>query len=128
MPEGWRRLDYRVTMATMVEDYKLTAIMSDGTPLTGNPPTELKPDLIELRKEMYQPGRGTWFSMRLVIDPPDAYVVDFNFDLDPGWDPPVPPMVYQRDLQAFPRTDEHIPDWLRAQLDADPDGSEGTPG
>ncbi|MET0236599.1 MAG: hypothetical protein ABW224_18265, partial [Kibdelosporangium sp.] len=127
VPDGWRRLDYQVTMATMVEDHKLTAIMGDGAALTGNPPMELKPDLAELRKEMYQPGRGTWFSMRLVLDPPDAYTVHFNFDLDPGWEPPVPPEVFRRDLQAFPRDDAHVPDWLRAQLAAGPDATEGTP-
>jgi hypothetical protein len=40
----------------------------------------------------------------------------FNFDEDPRWWPYVPPTVFSRDLEAFPRTEEHIPEWLRAAL------------
>jgi hypothetical protein len=114
-PQGWRRIDVKVTMATMVEDIALTVIMEDGSsPPAGQPP-DIKAELLTLRHGMYQPGRGTWLSLRLILDPPGSYVVHYNFDYDPLWDPPVPPVVYQRDLEAFPRDAEHLPAWYPAR-------------
>ncbi|PRX46538.1 hypothetical protein B0I33_107115 [Prauserella shujinwangii] len=115
-PEGWRRIDFTATMATMVEDFALTVVLPDGGTPPVDPPPGIKPDLMDLRHRMYEPGRGTWLSLRLVIDPPGSYVVDFNFDLDPRWDPPVPDVVFQRDFEAYPRDPAHVPGWLRERL------------
>ncbi|MDT7727891.1 MAG: hypothetical protein QOI21_4467 [Actinomycetota bacterium] len=115
-PKGWRRIDVKVTMATMVDDIALTVIMSDGSSPPPEPPPDIKAELVALRQGMYQPGRGTWLSLRLILDPPGSYVVHYNFDYDPLWDPPVPPVVYQRDLEAFPRDTEHLPAWYPARM------------
>lgn len=116
-PPEWRRLDLQVAMAANITDIRFTVIMKDGS----TPGTEL-PDginfaLNDLRKEMYEEGKGTWFSLRLTIDPPGDYHANFNFDLEPIWEPPVPDAVLVEDLQAFPRTAEHVPTWLRAKID-----------
>lgn len=124
-PSDWRRIDLRATLATMVEDLALTAIRHDGTTPLMDIPAETKPVLSELRKRMFRPGLGTWFSMRMIIDPPGSYVTHFNFDYDPHWDPPIPPIVYQKDLESFPRDPDHTPSWLASRLAELP---EETPG
>lgn len=115
-PGGWRRIDVKATLTTMVEEVAITVIMADGSSAKPQPP-DFGDALRELRQALYEPGKGTWLSMRLILDPPGSFVVHYNFDFDPLWDPPVPPVVYQRDLEAFPRDEERIPAWYRKRLD-----------
>ncbi|MEV7550124.1 hypothetical protein AB0N89_10910 [Amycolatopsis sp. NPDC089917] len=115
-PEGWRRIDVKATMATMVEDLAITVIMADGSSAQVQPP-DVAAALRESRQALYEPGKGTWLAMRLILDPPGSFVVHYNFDFDPLWDPPVPAVVYQRDLEAFPRDEEKIPAWYRARME-----------
>lgn len=35
----------------------------------------------------------------------------------PRWANEVPTEAWQADLDSFPRTDEHIPDWLKMRLE-----------
>ncbi|MCP2261551.1 hypothetical protein LX15_005277 [Streptoalloteichus tenebrarius] len=115
-PAGWRRIDLRALMASTVHDLTLTVVMEDGTTPAFAPPPQVVSAATDLRQLMYQPGLGTWFSMRYTMDPPSQFHVSFNFEHDPLWDPPVPPAVFAQDLEAFPRDDEHVPGWLRARL------------
>ncbi|MWA06019.1 hypothetical protein F8568_037845 [Actinomadura sp. LD22] len=114
-PAGWRRIDLRIMMTVAVSDAALTVAMEDGT----TRPTELPRDILdmaaELRSIMYRQDRGTWLSMRVMLDPPGSYYTSFNNDYDPHWDPDIPDDAYAQDLAAFPRADESVPGWLRAR-------------
>ncbi|GGM59092.1 hypothetical protein GCM10012275_32800 [Longimycelium tulufanense] len=122
-PAGWRRIDLKATMASSVHDLALTVVMEDGTTAGFATPPQVTSAAVELRQLMYQPGLGTWFSMRYTMDPPSRFHVSFNFDHDPLWNPPVPATVLAQDLEAFPRDDEHVPGWLRARLAGQRDAS-----
>ncbi|TDC90350.1 hypothetical protein [Actinomadura sp. 7K507] len=115
-PAGWKRIDMKALMTVAVSDIALTVVLRDGS----SPPAELPRDVIgmlgELRSMMYRPGAGTWLSMRLMMDPPGAYYTSFNNDYDPLWDPDITAAEWAQDLAAFPRDDEHIPEWLRGRL------------
>ncbi|TDQ53743.1 hypothetical protein EV190_103194 [Actinorugispora endophytica] len=91
-------------------------IRENGTKERFSPPLEIFKKLKELRRGMYIPGKGTWFSARYVITRPGNYRVDYNYDEEPAFT--IPPVAgsYKLDLQHFPRDDEHIPDWLRQKL------------
>jgi hypothetical protein len=115
-PAGWRRIDLTVLMLAGVGDLRLAVIMPDGSSPAVDPPRECMGIAGELRSMMYRPDEGTWFGLRFMMDPPSAYWISFNGDFDPGWDPPVPPDTWAGDLAVFPRTDEHIPGWLRERL------------
>lgn len=117
-PPEWRRLDLKVIMASTVDDFSYTTIMKDGTTPPYEMPVVIRQAFVDIRDLLHEDGEGTWFSARFVMDPPDEYTVNFNFDVDPVWDPPVTPDVFVRDLEKYPRDDEHIPSWLRRQLDA----------
>ncbi len=115
-PPGWHRVELKVLASVAMYQLELLVVMADGKTATVETPG-LAGIVAELRSGMYEPGRGTWFSARFQVragEPPEA---GFNYDQDPAWWPPVPPEQFARDLRAFPRTDEHIPDWLRNVLE-----------
>ncbi|WP_063746995.1 hypothetical protein [Saccharothrix sp. NRRL B-16314] len=115
-PDGFRRIDLLVRMTVAVQDATLKVYMPDrGTPEVV-PPEGLIAAFQELRQVLYQPGRGTWFSARCVVNAPARIDVTYNVDHDPGFDPPVPAADFARDLQVFPRDEAYLPDWLRAKL------------
>jgi hypothetical protein len=51
------------------------------------------------------------------MNPPGRVDISYNLDHDPKWFPPIPAAYWARDLAAFPRDDDFIPDWLREKLD-----------
>lgn len=104
-------------MASNITDIRFTVVMDDGSFPNAELPDGINFALNDLRKEMYEEDKGTWLSLRLTIDPPGDYRVNFNFDLDPVWDPPIPDSEIVEDLNAFPRAAEYVPDWLQAKLD-----------
>ncbi|MDL4814891.1 hypothetical protein [Actinomadura opuntiae] len=119
-PPGWRRIDLRMMMTVAVSDAVLTVPMEDG----GTEPVEMPRDILEmaaeLRSIMYRQDRGTWMSMRVMLEPPGSYYTAYNNDYDPNWEPEIPDEAYAQDLAAFPRADENIPDWLRARTGRPP--------
>lgn len=122
-PEGWLRIDMTARVASTVEEISLAVVMPDGDPARMEPPPDVSPLLFELRQKKYLRGRGTWLSLRLVIEPDGAYRVLYNFDSDPQWDPPVDTGVFDHDFESFPRDDEWIPAWYREGLKGETGGT-----
>lgn len=122
-PEGWRRIDMTARVASTVEELSPAVVMSEGDPARMEPPPDVSPLLFELRQKKYMRGRGTWLSMRLVIEPDGAYRVLYNFDSDPRWDPPVETAVFDHDFETFPREEEWIPAWYREGLQGETGGT-----
>jgi hypothetical protein len=117
-PKGWARISITVSATVLAYDYAVRVGMPDGT--DGGDvrlPPEILAEFDEMRSAMYEPGRGTWFSARLVLERGVAPEVTFDFDGDPQWWPPLHPAAFLRDLQAFPRDEEHVPEWLRRLRD-----------
>ena len=71
-----------------------------------------------LRELMYRPGKGTWFSRRLRVQPSgDGWEVFYNYYDRPLWELGVPSAdTYVQELHLFPRDEEHIPDWFREEM------------
>ncbi|WP_447004412.1 hypothetical protein ACRAKI_33100 [Saccharothrix isguenensis] len=127
-PDGFRRIDLLVRMTVAAQDATLRVYMPDRSTPQVVPSEGLITAFQEMRQVLYQPGRGTWFSARCVVNAPVSIDVTYNFDHDPGFDPPVPAADFVRDLQAFPRDEGFIPDWLRAKLvEASADPAEARP-
>lgn len=115
-PEGFRRIDLLVRMTVAVQDLALRVYLPDGSTAEVSPPEGLNLAFQEMRQVLYQPGRGTWFSARCVVNAPVRIDITYNFDHDPLFTPPVPAADFARDLQVFPRDEAFVPDWLRAAL------------
>ncbi|MFI9007330.1 hypothetical protein ACIGNX_08890 [Actinosynnema sp. NPDC053489] len=115
-PDGFRRIDVLVRMTVAVQDVALKVYLPDGGTPDVLPPDGLVPAFQEMRQVLYQPGRGTWFSARCVVNAPVRIDITYNFDHDPRFEPPVPAEDFARDLQVFPRDEAFVPDWLRSRL------------
>jgi len=120
----WARLVLTSSDLSMYGESQLKVQRSDGSWGTAPSPRAKSKLLMELRKVMYRPGVGTWFSTTWTLTKDDAGQVSadvsFNYDEEPDWDPlmsPIDPGLYGIDLEDFPRDDEHIPGWLRERLD-----------
>ncbi|GAA2640707.1 hypothetical protein GCM10010399_87900 [Dactylosporangium fulvum] len=119
-PPDFRRIDVLVHETVAVQDLVLTVHLRDGSTPAVLPPDGLTAAFTELRGAVATPERGTWFSVRCVIDAPSRIELTYVLDHEPPWQLPVPPDAYAKDLAAFPRDDRHIPAWLRERLGGEP--------
>lgn len=119
-PPGWYLIDLRGSMTVDTQQLELVAVMQDGSEaataeLPENVHRQIIEAMTELRRMMYRPDAGTWFSMRLAANA-DSYSVAYDYYHEPPWDPPLDPDMYLRDYEAFPRAPMHLPEWLWARL------------
>lgn len=116
-PAGWAKITLTVKATVIAYDYALEIRLADGRNASMSLPDEVKAGFRELREQLYEPERGTWFSAVLTLESGATARFSYEFDEDPKWWPELHPTAFSRDLAAFPRADERIPPWLRAQLD-----------
>ncbi|TCC24475.1 immunity protein YezG family protein [Kribbella sindirgiensis] len=109
LPAGWREVSavYRATTSYAELDGAVDGAQLD--PL----PDGLEDHFEELRREMYQPGKGTWLTAKVTVTATGHFATDFDYDHEPEWSIPVDEGIYATDLAAFPRDAENTPDWLR---------------
>lgn len=62
-----------------------------------------------------EPDRGTWFSMRLIIEPPANFEVKYNYQNLPNWGTPTAEN-FTIDLERYPRSGDNMPDWFLSNL------------
>ncbi|WP_232662760.1 antitoxin YezG family protein [Pseudonocardia sp. TRM90224] len=74
-------------------------------------PYGLDEKLRELRRGMYDPEPGTWYSLHLTLSGDGSFTVEYNYDERPGAS--ILDDEFTRDLGNFPRAEEHIPGWLK---------------
>lgn len=83
-------------------------------------PRQVSKALKELRKVMYQPGGGCWYSARWTVGDNGDGTLDvratFNYDDEPEWYEPIDTALYGLDLEDFPRDPENMPSWLQGRL------------
>jgi hypothetical protein len=115
-PPGWRRIDLLCRLNVDVEDFTLTVLTGDGDQAVVAIPEQVAPAIRRIRAAFHEPGEGTWFSMRFMLDPPTKFQTLFNLDWDPRWDPAIDVAGWVRDLDAYPRAPSNIRPWLRAKL------------
>lgn len=119
-PPEWDLIDLRASMTVDTQQLRLVALLKDGreAAVSGLPEDvhrRIVETMAELRRHLYDPEKGAWFSMRLAVKP-DTYSVAYDFYHEPPWDPPLAPEMYLRDFDAFPRDLTHRPHWLLAKL------------
>lgn len=114
----WARVDLKVSMAANVDDYQYATLNQDGSVRERElPADQLRRPFSDLREVLWEEEKGTWFSVRFTIDPPGNAQTEYNFEVDPVWDPPISPDVWVKDLEIFPRAEAWRPRWLQRELE-----------
>ncbi|MGO1590736.1 MAG: hypothetical protein ACTHW1_00860 [Ancrocorticia sp.] len=80
-------------------------------------PTSVLHYVSQLKKISFQEEVGAPYVLTLEFKPDGHANLTANRDLEPRWAAQVPASVWREDLKAFPRTDEHIPEWLNRRLE-----------
>ncbi|WP_159945253.1 MULTISPECIES: hypothetical protein [unclassified Nocardiopsis] len=72
--------------------------------------------LDRLRTGMYQAGKGTWFTARFTVNASREIEAHFDHDAPPEFGCEPDPRSFHQDIQRFPRSADHLPDWLLDRL------------
>lgn len=123
----WSRIEHEFVVLDRSSWSTGEAILRDGTPFRGDPLFARRGhDLVrELRQVMTEPGRGTWLSAFLTVNPDASFDLRFNHDARPytqlGGDRWTAPeraswampgdAAWVADLETHPRDPEHLPPW-----------------
>ncbi|MBC6449457.1 hypothetical protein [Actinokineospora xionganensis] len=118
--QHWQKIRAEYRSAGRHVEVDLTITAHDGQEHAIRPPTEVVSGFARLRGGMYRPGRGTWLVAVYEIEPPGGFAVEFEPDIEPTWRRVPPPIGFMDELRFFPRSDEHIPDWLRTRAGMPP--------
>ena len=116
-PQEWEQVRAYYRAAGRYFELSAEVTDQDGQSRAWTPPADTASLFARLRAGMYREGRGTWFNARYQLDRPSSYNLDFDRD-EPTWQNPPPPMAYTDEMRFFPRTDENVPEWLGARLQA----------
>jgi len=75
----------------------------------------------ELRRVMYTPGKGTWFSLTMTVSASGPVQTAFNYSNEPPDLPGTGPATrsYLADLQWYPIDEDIRPDWLKQRIAAE---------
>ncbi|GAA2458415.1 hypothetical protein GCM10010191_92930 [Actinomadura vinacea] len=117
-PLGWARLGFEFRATVGIDTVSFKVVNAGGEARAAMPPGRAVGKMDELRRAMYRRGKGAWFTARLVIERDGPFSAEFDYNGEPDFSPPLTPAAYVQDLERFPRSDEHIPGWLRDKLDA----------
>ena len=117
VPPGWQSLKFEARSSGKVTE-SLTYVYRNGIEERANSKRAFSL-LRPLRKLMYRPGYGTWFSMEMRIDNQGHVETHYNFDEESAWSFPLADRSYQQDQEKYPRDPEHVPAWLAPKLGLD---------
>lgn len=88
----------------------------DGQLREWEPPRELLEFYRRMRAGMYREGAGTWSAASTVVEWPLKLSINFLFPEDPRWRRPPTRNDILDELEMFPRSQENVPDWMKAIL------------
>ena len=114
LPAGWRSVTGVYRSTTPYAELEATVVGQGNESALLEPlPEGLEDHFETLRRQMYQPGKGTWLTARISITSDGHFSTDFDYDTEPAWSIAVDPGIYAADLAEFPRDDENVPGWMR---------------
>ena len=116
-PAGWAELRGIYARAGKTAEWRASSLMQDGTEVDLDGVSwDFGKALKALREQLYQQGKGAWYTARVVITPDRRLSVDLDYDNEPQWRFDVVPGTYVEDLAMFPRDEATLPEWLKSKL------------
>jgi hypothetical protein len=114
-PPGWQELVLHATGAGRMTETTLDVRLANGSVDTSHEVDDAGQNAChDLRKAMYQEGKGTWYNARFTIESSRQLYVDFDYDGQP-FDGDAADELLEGDQQRFPRDRENLPEWHPSQ-------------
>jgi hypothetical protein len=119
LPRKWETARLSVQATVLTSAWTTSVVNEDGTQRSVSMQEAFADKLEQFRAACYEPGRGTWYSATITLRDGGEPDVQLYYDEKPEWplDSWPHPYSYVRDLEFFPREEEHVPDWLREQVE-----------
>ncbi|MET9261606.1 hypothetical protein ABZX37_16445, partial [Amycolatopsis sp. NPDC004079] len=119
-PQGWQQIVFDFMTLGRHANLACGARMADGSTQQVPVARELSKPLAQLRRSKYVQGRGTWYTLSLVIDAPSSYQASFDEDDEPAFHTPPRPEDYALDQELYPRDEDYLPLWFSLRLPESP--------
>jgi hypothetical protein len=114
--EGWASLELTVMGLGARTSFSAVATAGDGSESTPRLSTDGAMACLTLRKVMYRPGSGTWYTARFTVDTTKQCHTNYDYEsepIDPDFQETVDDIRDEliEDQEMFPRDQEHLPGW-----------------
>ena len=113
IPSGGDRVEHRGLYLMDMSDTETVVVMADG----GRKEVPASPDVAkafaELRRVMYKPGVGTWFSVAMTVSAEWEAETQFSYDDNSVAGRRPSGIAFLTDLQTYPIDEDKRPEWLK---------------
>jgi hypothetical protein len=114
--DDWASLNLTVLGMGSGAVFTSIATSTDGSQSTPPLSTDGALACIRLREVMYQPGGGTWYTARFMVDANRTCSIEYDYEsipIDPDSGETVEDVRDElvEDHEMFPRSQEHLPQW-----------------
>lgn len=118
-PEGWKQLTYVASRVGAHAHDLLVFRAADETVYRLPVPDGVYAPVEKLKQGHYGPDKdaGTWLSMTVSVHDTMKFNADYNYDSLPDPELGTSPLAYRQEMERFPRTEEHIPEWMKRKLE-----------
>ncbi|MFD4457437.1 hypothetical protein [Nocardia sp. NPDC058480] len=113
-PAEWTQLRFIARETVQTAERILEIVDADGAvDISQSIAMPSQSDRIQkLRTGMYEPDKGTWYTMVLVVENSGEYHARYEYNDEPEFRFPTSPHAFAADLEYFPRDTAHTPGWL----------------
>ncbi|MER7245723.1 hypothetical protein [Kribbella sp. NPDC000426] len=111
VPEGWAKAVLTVSAVAATMETQLAVEMLDGSVDSGvSIDVEAQMACDDLRDEMYEQGKGTWYNAVFTVVQGGGIEAEFDYD-NPPFDGGGASDLLEDDQRAYPRDAVHLPSW-----------------
>ncbi len=115
-PVGWTAIDLEVMALGRLRELHTSITIQSGDVIREDGIGGVSLEVRDLRKGMYEAGRGAWTVMRLRITAAGTSEATYSYDEHPVFAFGVGAAEYATEQQRFPRDPDHRPTWLQEKL------------
>lgn len=116
-PSGWESIKLHIQMVGQMAHFAALAVVNGEAETLKLLPTSILHYVSQVKKISYKEEVGAPYVLTFDFEPDGHANLTANRDQEPRWAGQVPSKIWREDLAAFPRSAEHIPEWLNGRLE-----------
>lgn len=116
LPVDGEQIHHRGFYLARLSGSETYTVTGSGEEVSVAPSAAVHRAFTELRRVMYKPGLGSWFSVLMVVAADGHARTEFNYDQEPDIGVPAGGIAYLTDLHTYPIDEDKQPQWLKAKV------------